>query len=734
MALAFLRYEYTSGNQVRFHADIGHNRYYRYRIGRAEAVDGGGYPALSDPSHESELIGPLRPSALGRTILEIPLDLFGRRSRFVQLVSYRAEPDIGAAISDIVEIPFGVLPPGLPKEDELPDDLEDEPGLSRPVRQFSIGWENTNMHLSQKTARIPINLPGKVARNGNKAAIAYSNNYQAARALDYRAAYAAPFAYREARYSDAMFLQAIGSFVSSALPIVKQVIGGLGGAEGIANILGGLLGGGGKAPAPAPNASGANPQSLTPELARQIAELIRTLAAPQPAGPASAPAQKAAGSSLAKSLSEYSHGMIAPALLAALPALMPILEKAMNPETINAVLSNVGPKATLGAVADAVKDIGGLNVEAHKNMLDHIQNIMPSSDTSPMLNHLLAVSESLSEPSILPSYRRVEMVQVHFLPQTPVMLRGGEQLVYSLHAARGLVFPLTVDTPRPIRSATLYLIVKEAETLHAVIEKQWVLANVGSGALSEAPRLDPGELGRLASGGSYLFCAYLVWKTRKGEKIGASRTQAVQLIGQYVYQGVESDGEIVPLNDVDKYRAYWHKVWQESFTREKRRWEWDCKYYYVLNTAGGKSERLETVTEETPRGGRRISGRLKSGLSLSPSDLNALLPQISQHPTLDAPRLEALASPAAVAAFGRAARSKVEFRGSEGNSVALWIYPEMRITPVVLLNAVSVDENGQVRELVEETVHFPIPTLAHFVGVTTEKNPFPALDAPVEEI
>lgn len=426
--------------------------------------------------------------------------------------------------------------------------------------------------------------------------------------------------------------------------------------------------------------------------------------------------------------------MIAPALLAALPALAPLLEKVLNPETINAVLSNVGPKATIGAVADAVKDIGGLNIQAYQNILDHIQKNMPSSDTTPLLNHLLAVTESLSEPTILPSYRRVDMVRAHFAPQVPVMLRGREQKYYRVAAPQGLAFPLIVETPRPIRSATLYLLVKEAETLRVVAEKQWEVANIGTGALAETPRLAPVEASALLPGAEYLVCIYLIWKTKRGERIGASRTQSIYVGGEYAYQGLETGGEIVPLNDVEKFRPYWHKVWQESFTREKRRWEWDCKYYYSPQTDTRTSERLETVTEEAPGGGRRIAGRLKSGLRLSLSELNALLPQISSYPALDAAHLTALSAPAPMAAFGRAARSKVRFRGSVGDSVALWVYPEMRIQPIVLLRAGPSNEHGLVTALTEETVRFPVPALAHFVGVSTESNPFPALNEPAEEI
>ncbi|MBC8137110.1 MAG: hypothetical protein H8F28_14620 [Fibrella sp.] len=717
MALAILRFEEADGGIVRFHADIGGNRFYRYQIGDDGAHDGGGFATLANPRHESDLIGPLRPAALGRTTIEIPIGLFGRNDRFVQLTSYRESPDIGAAVSEIVEVPFAVLPPGLPRDEGREDRETDEPMPRNRLRPFTKGWDTRAMQQQQiqRPARTPINVSGNGNTNGLGAAFTYTNSRPAN-----DAAYAAPFAYREARYSDAMFLEAIGSLLSSALPVVNQVIGGLGGAGGVGKILGGLLGGGGGgSAAPTANPSGANPQSVTPDLARQIAELIRILSAPS-----------AAATPTAKSLSDtgYSQQMIAPMLLAALPALAPLLGQVLNPQTINAVMSNVGPKASIGAVTDAVKDIGGMNIQAYKNIMDHIQAIMPSSDTTPLLNHLLAVSASLSETTILPSYRRVETVRVHFVQQPPVALRGREQTVYHADTPQGLAFPLTVETPRPIRSATLYLLVKEAETLHVVAEKQWEVTNIGAGAFSETPRLSAGELAALSPGAEYLVCTYLVWKTKRGERIGASRTQVIHLAGEYSYQGMETGGEIVPLNDVEKFRPYWHKVWQESFTREKRRWEWDCKYYYALHAESSTSERLETVTEETPGGGRRIEGRLKSGLRLSLSELNALLPQISPHPALNAAQLKALSAPAPLAAFGRAARSKAQFRGSEGDSVALWIYPEMRIQPAVLLRAGTPDANGLVTEMTEETVHFPVPALAHFVGVSTETNPFPALD------
>jgi hypothetical protein len=721
MALAVFQFEEASGDNIRFHVDIGHNHFYQYKIGNNESQNSGGFATLANPIHESEIFGPLSSSLLGRTNIDIPLALFGRNARFAQLVSYRKLPNTGAAISDIVEVPFAVIQFTNAQDEERKYDLgkEIQPKLHLRPLDHRKGMPAMQHHLQ----RNPINVHVSDGEYEYGKALGYTEGLSSSGDV----LYAAPFTYQESKYSDAMFLEAIGSLLSSALPIVNQVIGGSG---GVANILGSLLGGASSSPPSPPNPSGANPQSVTPDLARQIVDLIKLLSNPQQAitpqtSPAIVPQQV-----LAKSYSDagYSQQMIAPALLAALPALLPLLEKVMNPQTINAVLSNVGPKATIGAVADAIKDIGSLNIQAYQNILDHIQKNMPSSDTTPLLNHLLAITESLSIPTILPSYRRIETVQIDFITQTLVTLRGREQLIYHADAPQGLVFPLTVQTPRPIRNATLYLLVKEVETLRVVVEKQWDVSDISTGILSEAPRLSQSEIGGLLPGNEYLVCSYLIWKTKQGESIGTSRTQSVQIMREYVYQGVEAGGEIVPLNDVDKFRPYWHKIWQESFTREKRRWEWDCKYYYTLHTEGGKSERLETMTEEIPGAGRRIEGRIKSGLRLSVSDLNSLLPEISSYSQLNAHQLEALSVTSVMAAFGRAARSKVQFRGAIGDSVALWIYPEMRLQPVILLRAGTPDMNGLITTLSEETVHFPIPSLAHFVGVTTETNPYPALD------
>lgn len=736
MALAILQYEDSDGISARFSADIGRNRFFRYTIGDA-GIHREGFPSIESIRYQSELFGPLPSSALGRASLEIPLFRFKPRAHFIQLTSFHDAPDVGPAVSDIVEVSSSVLPSDIGREGALTEEST-EPSGARGRGKGLVQRKMTGaMQQQPGPERIPINiqLSGWMGRSAGK--MVGGSPQQSETSSVNHPAYALPFTYREVHYSNAMFLQAIGSLLSSALPVIEKIVGGAG---GMANLLGGLFGnsGGGNARGAAPNPSGANNRSVSPEVAGHIAAVLQALAAMNASGSAGSPVLKTPNGAATESLSaaKYSQQMIAPALLAAIPMLAPLLEKVMNPETINAVLNNIGPKATLGAVADAVKDIGGLNIQAYQNILDHIQKNMPSSDTTPMMNHLLAVSQSMSKTSILPSYRRLDIVQLQYQAVPPVLLRGRERIVFRQDAPHGAGFVLTVETPRPIASATLYLIVKDAETLAVAAEKQWDLKDIKSGALSVVPRLSPAEVGNLQGGKDYLVCSYLVWRSAGGERIGVSRTLLIHLIGEFAYQGLDTSDEVIPLNDVAKFRSYWHKIWQDSASREIRRWEWDCKYYFTIHVRSDRIERLQTLTEEARRGGRRIEGRMSCGLELSLSALNALMPTISAYPMLNEAQLLALSSPGALAAFSRAARFKAEFAGSEGDSLALWIYPEMRLQAIVLLRAGLPDTNGLVTEVAAETVHFPLPALCHFVGVTTATDPFdnPPLTAPSQEV
>jgi hypothetical protein len=161
-------------------------------------------------------------------------------------------------------------------------------------------------------------------------------------------------------------------------------------------------------------------------------------------------------------------------------------------------------------------------------------------------------------------------------------------------------------------------------------------------------------------------------------------------------------------------------VWQDSFSKDIARREYECKYYYLLKPELTDTEQAQTDVIEKEEGIRKATGRIKAGLLLSPNRLNELLPQISSQPSLSEAELKALLDPRFIDRVSLAARYSAKFGGRPERPAALWVFPEMKIQRIRLRQADQVDESGHIISLTDREVRFPIPVLAHFVGVEGE--------------
>ena len=128
---------------------------------------------------------------------------------------------------------------------------------------------------------------------------------------------------------------------------------------------------------------------------------------------------------------------------------------------------------------------------------------------------------------------------------------------------------------------------------------------------------------------------------------------------------------------------------------------------------------METLTNFQDHTPTRLEGTLKTGLQMSPYRLNELLPQISSYPLLSEAELKALMTPDFQAQCSYAAESQVEFRGRRGDRVGLWVYPEMKLQRLVLKRIGRTNSNGQVLELTNHEIYFPVPGVVHFIGVSS---------------
>src|SRR3990167_5385827 len=334
LALILALEHLPEGVRVRF--DIGKNRFLRWQLGEEETVTRNGLPSLASVKDRSELIGPLRPEARGRGEFTLPAALINRDTRWLQIFSYREPDGSGPAMSAVTAIPVSEL--------SRRDDSHTGTDLPPPA-----GFALAPAAMSQQ--QVPQrNRAGNTTMTA--VSIAYSQHVDNA-----------PFCLRERPLSQPMFWQAIVGALPSLLPMLAPAIGSLvsGIAPAVGQVAGSLLrsvpGGGGAAPdagaqgavsqianlaEQALRAIGpAAQQLLTPENMRQIMQLIQAgsnAAAPGTGAATGGAAGAGAGAATTKSLSRYSQAQVAPALLAALPALMPLLQQVLSPQTIQGVL------------------------------------------------------------------------------------------------------------------------------------------------------------------------------------------------------------------------------------------------------------------------------------------------------------------------------------------------------------------------------------------------------------
>ena len=420
------------------------------------------------------------------------------------------------------------------------------------------------------------------------------------------------------------------------------------------------------------------------------------------------------------------------ALATCLPSMMPLMDKVMTRRMRRLLLDeNISDRKRMALITNGLMDITrgfrgvSRNYRGRDDYYRHAAGAFSLLETedNKQANALvsgLSVGLDYDDPTI--DYDRVESVKLDFIEENTIMMQGRSRLLYRQDET--IAFPLEIETPRTITKGVLQLSVKNSDTLEVLIEQKYRLEDITSGDLPVVPKISVPRLQNLEPNEEYLVCAVLVWeaKSRKSDRrkrVGTSMTQLITLVGEYCFDRLEETEEVVPLNDVTRFRSYWHKIWEGEFSSKLRRTTLDCKYYYALEPKRTNHARMETVTQMDDTTGTRQGGKLKTGLILSAYRLNELLGQISDYPMLDEDELTALLSCEFKEQFSHCARNSVEFSGRRGDAVGLWVYPEFKLQQIVLKEVEEINDNGQVLSLSEHTVYFPLPAIVHFIGVAS---------------
>jgi hypothetical protein len=418
----------------------------------------------------------------------------------------------------------------------------------------------------------------------------------------------------------------------------------------------------------------------------------------------------------------YSEAKIAPALLAALPALMPLIEKVASPEMISAIGEQ--PVKLFNAVADA-------GLKHQKAEFDHLEKINPGVDDAGFDKIVASMSV---KSSVTIKAKVSDAYEIEFMDVKTVPVAGKEKVVFDRR--QKIHIPLRIlagkgkdQRPNQIPKAIIQVIIQDGDSMSVLLEKKFKVSGVVIGSPVTGISIETEDLRKLPANRNLKLEVSLNWK--KGEKVeGTFKNHYIWLSDGYFYQrSGKNIRQHFSLNDVARFRNYWHKVW-EGGPETHNRWkiDFECKYYYALNEKDNAIRKFETkkktVTDSAHEKGeddyrRKIVSKLKSGMEISLAAYNELL-SLHQLPPLTAAQLAAFRAPEFAKEASVSARVSVDFKGKKGETAALWTYPEGNIQSYVLGKVTTVDPSGMITAVQEEEVFFPKFSTVHFIGTKSE--------------
>lgn len=424
----------------------------------------------------------------------------------------------------------------------------------------------------------------------------------------------------------------------------------------------------------------------------------------------------------------YSKAKVAPALLAALPALMPVIEKALNPELIEAVGNQ--PVKLFKAIGDAV-------LKMDEQEIKHLEAINPGVDSADDISKLLqgmSIPQSTDQHEII-NYNLVKALNLSVLGTKSVFFKNKNRVLYTKNNRIVLPFSITTDDGarlnKLIPRSVIQILIKDAKTMRLVFRKSIKLVDVDlSKDITEA-FITPEESKSIPCNTEFKLELSYIWKSKSGQNIGVIKSQYVHFVKDIIYDRIgEGIGQPVPFNNVSVHRKFWHKIWAAGYSTSQR-WEvtFDLQYITALNTQETGIAKMETkilkvsdnINDSTePPSRRRIHSRLKSGFELSFEAINHVLQLLNQE-QLSAELLDTLKRSEASKAFSLSARYRAELKGREGDTATLWAYPEFLLRKLHVFKATNVDDYGQVVAMLPIEHVIAVPENIHFLGTKSER-------------
>lgn len=288
---------------------------------------------------------------------------------------------------------------------------------------------------------------------------------------------------------------------------------------------------------------------------------------------------------------------------------------------------------------------------------------------------------------------------------------------------------------KPLAKAILRFVFKDTIDQKVLYEKKFkqkdVAADTDLTFAFPAAELQPLPVNRKLS-----VLLEMRWLSSTGQKeYKALGSTDLVFVGKYF---VKDQGKSVSpereLSDIKSYRPFWNKIWESpsldaaknSGDDKKLLWELDVntKYSVLLSAEhsanGLMSTKILRPSTESEGLTEKTEGRMKAGIELSISELNKLLPLWNGETVLDGEKLGALNSDMIARKNGSEFTYHLRLKGRAAERGMIWVIPIFKLFSFTLGSAQKTDESGQIVDVKEENVRFPIPVSARVIGLKSQ--------------
>ena len=334
---------------------------------------------------------------------------------------------------------------------------------------------------------------------------------------------------------------------------------------------------------------------------------------------------------------------------------------------------------------------------------------------------------------------------VAFVTAPALPFNGRDYLLLSKGRQVSLDVKLVVGEPvpaKPLPKAIVTLVVKRSSDQSVIAEKVVKQHDLAAGA-SVSVVLSPEDLQHAPSLEPLSLLAQIRWRTGSGREVQASGSSEAVLVDQFfVKERGSATGPERELTDMERYRAFWNKVWESpaldaASEEHKLLWALDATLKYSVLVTGSEASNglMDTrflAGDEGPSGvTQRTQGRMKSGIELSVDELNKLAPLWDEAKPLDEAHLAPLRGTDVLKNCGGEIVQRVQLQGKAAERGILWLVPVLSPVEFTLGTVQTADEHGQVTAVSEEKVRLPLPVAVRVLGL--KSGEVDSADEPAED-